>query len=56
MPGFYQINPWFIGMRETNELLHTGDSVSAQEAERLGIVNRVVPADKLEEETQAMAG
>jgi enoyl-CoA hydratase len=47
--------PWVVGMKKTRELLYTGDSVSAQEAERLGIVNRVVPADKLEEETQAMA-
>ena len=46
---------WVIGMKKTKELLYTGDSVSAEEAERLGIVNRVVPADKLEEETQAMA-
>ncbi|GAG19364.1 unnamed protein product, partial [marine sediment metagenome] len=47
--------PWVVGMKKARELLYTGDSVSAQEAERLGIVNRVVPADKLEEETRAMA-
>ena len=47
--------PWVIGMKKTKELLYTGDSVSAEEAERLGIVNKVVPADKLEGETHAMA-
>ena len=47
--------PWGIGMKKTKELLYAGDSVSVEEAERLGIVNQVVPADKLEEETQAKA-
>jgi enoyl-CoA hydratase len=47
--------PWIIGMKKTRELLYTGDSVSAEEAERLGIVNQVVPEDKLEEEARALA-
>ena len=47
--------PWIIGMKKTRELLYTGDTVSAEEAERLGIVNRVVPEDKLEEETRNLA-
>ena len=47
--------PWIIGIKKTRELLYTGDSVSAEEAERLGIVNRVVPEDKLEEETRSLA-
>ena len=55
MPGFYPINSWFIGMKKTKELLYTGDSVQVEKAERLGIVNQVVPADELEEETQVMA-
>jgi enoyl-CoA hydratase/carnithine racemase len=42
-------------MKMTKELHYTGDSVSAGEAERLGIINRVVPTDELGEETQAMA-
>ena len=53
MPDFYRINCWFIGMKKTKELLYTGDSVSADDTERLGIVNRVVPVDELEEDTQA---
>lgn len=47
--------PWVIGMKKTKELLYTGDSVSAEKAEQMGIVNRVVPADELEEATQALA-
>ena len=42
-------------MKKTRELLYTGDTVNAIEAERLGIVNRVVPDDSLVEETRAMA-
>lgn len=47
--------PWVIGMKKTKELLFTGDSVDADEAKQLGIVNRIVPADKLAEETKALA-
>src|SRR5205085_510672 len=34
-----------VGRKKTNELLLLGDRVSAAEAERIGIVNRVVGAD-----------
>ena len=34
-----------IGRKKTNELLLLGEQISAEEAERIGIVNRVVPAD-----------
>jgi len=37
------------------ELIFTGELFSAQEAERLGLVNRVVPHDKLEEEVYQLA-
>lgn len=40
--------PFVLGQKKTNELLFTGDSLSAAEAERLGLVNRVVPGDALE--------
>ena len=33
-----------IGRKKANELLLLGEQISAQEAERLGLVNRVVPA------------
>src|SRR3712207_4241212 len=34
-----------VGRKKTNELLLLGEQVSAEEAERIGIVNRVVPAE-----------
>ena len=34
-----------VGRKKTNELLLLGEQISAEEAERIGIVNRVVPAD-----------
>src|ERR687896_1431411 len=33
-----------VGRKKTNELLLLGDQISAAEAQRIGIVNRVVPA------------
>jgi enoyl-CoA hydratase len=40
--------PFVLGQKKTNELLFTGDSIDAQEAHRIGLVNRVVEADKLD--------
>jgi enoyl-CoA hydratase len=34
-----------VGRKKTTELLLLGEQISAQEAERIGIVNRVVPAE-----------
>jgi enoyl-CoA hydratase len=47
--------PWDFGPRKTKEYLFTGDFISAAEAERAGLVNRVVPREKLEEETMTLA-
>jgi enoyl-CoA hydratase len=44
-----------IGRKKTLELMLTGKKISAAEAERIGLVNKVVPADKLEDETMALA-
>jgi len=40
-----------VGRKKTLELILTGDIISAQEAEKLGLVNHVVPSEKLEEKT-----
>jgi enoyl-CoA hydratase len=47
--------PFLIGQKRTRELLMTGDLIDAREAERIGLVNRVVPADRLSDEVDALA-
>lgn len=49
-------HPWELGPRKAKEFLFTGDPITATEAQQLGMVNRVVPADELMEATLAMAG
>lgn len=44
-----------LGRKKTLELLLTGDMIDAVEAERIGLINKVVPNDKLEEETMKLA-
>lgn len=51
----YASLPWEVGFRKAKEYLFTGDWIDAHEAERLGLVNRVVPRDALDEETMALA-
>jgi enoyl-CoA hydratase len=41
------VEPWELGIRKAKEFLWTGEKIDAQEAWRLGLVNRVVPADEL---------
>ena len=47
--------PRLVGTARALELLWTADFIEAAEALRLGIVNRVVPADRLAEDTYALA-
>jgi enoyl-CoA hydratase len=47
--------PYLIGQKRTRELLLTGDLIDAAEAERIGLVNRVVPADQLAAEVDRLA-
>lgn len=47
--------PFVIGQKKTRELLLTGDLVGAEEAERIGLVNRVVPVERLAAEVDALA-
>jgi len=46
--------PFVLGQKKTNELLFTGDAISATEAERLGLVNAVVTVDALEDAVNAL--
>jgi len=44
-----------VGPKKAMEMLLTGRPINAREAEQAGLVNRVVPADRLAEETMALA-
>jgi enoyl-CoA hydratase/carnithine racemase len=45
-----------VGRKKTNELLLLGEQVDAREAERIGLVNRVVPADEFDAAVADWAG
>jgi len=53
--GGAAIWPLAIGPARAKQYLLTGDPVPAAEAERIGLVNRVVPDDRLDEEAMAFA-
>lgn len=46
---------WEFGARKAKELLFTGDAITAQQAEQIGMVNKVVPLEELVTATLAMA-
>jgi len=49
------VHAWEVGHRKAKEMLFTGEPVSAQEARELGMVNQVVPRERLESATLEMA-
>jgi enoyl-CoA hydratase len=53
--GGTQRLPRLIPLRVAKELLFTGDWLSAKDAEKWGLINKAVPADKLEETVMAVA-
>lgn len=47
--------PLLIGMAKAKEYLMLGDLVTATEAERIGLINRAVPQDQLEDTVMTLA-
>ena len=57
IPGYggTQRLPRLVGMAKALELILSGEMVNAEEAHRIGLVNRVYPAAELLEQTRALA-
>jgi enoyl-CoA hydratase len=52
IPGVeYFAHPWVMGPRHAKEFLFLGERMGADRAYQLGMINRVVPRERLEEET-----
>lgn len=56
-PGFSgtQRLPRVVGQAKAKEMILTGDPISAAEAERIGLVNKVVPGEELMAEAEKLA-
>jgi len=54
-PIFAVFGPPIVGMKATQELLLTAEPISSQRALEIGLINRVVPQDKLTETTVKIA-
>jgi len=54
--GSFTVLPAIVGRHKANELLFTCDQISAEEAYRIGLVNKVVPHDALMSAAVEMAG
>jgi 2-(1,2-epoxy-1,2-dihydrophenyl)acetyl-CoA isomerase len=39
--------PFYVGFQRAKELVYFGEKLSAQDAEKLGLINKVLPADEL---------
>ncbi len=50
------VEPWEMPARKAKEFLLAAETLTAEEAERLGMVNRVVPRNALADEVAALAG
>jgi enoyl-CoA hydratase len=54
--GECSIEPWiFMNWKRAAEYLYTGQKLTAQQALEFGLINRVVPRDKLEETVEGVA-
>jgi len=53
--GQFYFLPLRVGIARAKELMFTGDMINAAEAERMGLVNRIVLGRKVVEEAMAFA-
>jgi enoyl-CoA hydratase/carnithine racemase len=53
--GAAYLLPRVVGLARATELLFLGDRIGAEEALRIGLVNRIVPPDALMAEARALA-
>ena len=54
--GETMVEPWvFMNRKRAAEYLYTAQTLTAEEAREMGLVNRVVPRDRLDAEVEAMA-
>jgi enoyl-CoA hydratase/carnithine racemase len=51
----YHGHTWELGPRKAKEILFTGRPLTAEEAERVGMVNKVVPRDQLDAQARELA-
>ena len=53
--GVHYFLPRIVGLGKALEILYTGNWIDAKEAERIGLLNKLVPAKELERETMELA-
>jgi 2-(1,2-epoxy-1,2-dihydrophenyl)acetyl-CoA isomerase len=53
--GQYYFLPLRVGITKAKELMLTGDPVNAKDAARIGLINKVVPHDRLQAEAYLLA-
>jgi enoyl-CoA hydratase len=50
------IEPWlFMNLKRASEYMYTGQELTAHEAKEIGLINRVVPIDRLDDEVAELA-